>query len=163
MAKSLNKGYDSSSDATGVTASVAGIKFPTTHRVKSETPGQTVLANITSPLGREEKFTLGFQDVKDVYKNTTIYPGNRAADPSGFKVLSKVQETWLESDSADPTYSVLRPVGVTITITGPNCETITVSDIQGILGRALSGFYDGVAGEWTLAQLMRGVTTPPGL
>lgn len=163
MAKSFNKGVVTSQDATGVTADVAGIKWSLTHRVKSSTPEEVQLINVTSPLGRVEKFRLGCKPIDNLYKNKTIYAENIPANPSGVRILVSLEETWLETSSTDATYEKFVPIKGTLTLDLANNETIVEADILAFLGRIISGLYDGEASKWRFTELANGVLTPSTL
>lgn len=163
MAKSLNKGIDSTLDAPGVTLPIAGIKFGLTHRVKSESPAEAVLVNITSPLDRMETVRLGYTEVADVYKNTSIYDSVRGPSKQGVQILGQLSEVWTLSDSVDATYRVDLPVKGHLVLTVPACEYITQNDILAFVGRVISTLYDGETGDWRIADLLRGALVPKDL
>lgn len=163
MAKSFNKGIVTTTDEAAVTTAVAGIKWSLTHRVKSSTPEEVQLINVTSPLGRTEKFRIGAKAVSDIYKGKSIYPDNTPANTAGTKILVALEETWLETSSTDATYEKHVPISGTLTLTIPSNETIVESDYTAFLGRLISGLYDGEASGWRFAELANGVLTPPTL
>lgn len=163
MAKSFNKGIVTTTDAAGKTTAVAGIKWSLTHRVKSSTPEEVQLVNVTSPLGRVEKFRLGAKPVNDIYKGKSIYAENIPANTTATKILVALDETWLETNSLDATYEKHIPITGTLTLTIPSNETITTNDLTAFLGRLISGLYDGEASEWRFTELANGVLTPSTL
>lgn len=163
MAKTLNKGFDPTGEASDKTLAIAGFKYPDEFRVKSESPDEAILVNITSPMDRVEKLRFAYSEVADVYKNTSIDSSVAAASKRGVQVLAQASETWSLTDDADPEYRVDLPVSAHIVVKIPACEYISETDILELLGRAVGGLYDGTTAQWRLSDLVRGALVPKGL
>lgn len=163
MAKVLNKGYDVTGEVMDKTLTISGYKYPDEFRVKSESPDEAILVNITSPMDRIEKLRFAYSEIADVYRNTSIDSSVAAASKRGVQVLGQVSETWSLTDESDPEYRVDLPVSAHVVVKIPACEHISEADILELLGRAIGGLYDGTTAEWRLSDLVRGSLVPKGL
>lgn len=163
MAKTLNKGFDSTGEVMDKTLAIAGFKYPDEFRVKSESPDEAILVNVTSPMDRLEKLRFAYSEVADVYKNTSIDSSVAAASKRGVQILAQASETWSLTDAADPEYRVDLPVTAHIVVKVPACEYISETDILELLGRTVGGLYDGTTAQWRLSDLVRGALVPKGL
>jgi hypothetical protein len=160
MAKTLNKGYDTTNETSLVTAAV-GFDFSTDFRVKQDQPNETKLVNTTSPIDRPEQIRIAYSEVSDVYNNTSIDPSVYAASRKGVQILAQLSDVYSLTDSVDASYRVDLPVSAHIVIRIPACEHISSSDVLALVGRLNGCLYDNqVVNADRLQAMLRGALKP---
>lgn len=163
MSKSINVGY-TDTIATAKTLSRPDLSYTTDFCVKSEVVGETILANLTSPLDRPETLRYGYSEIKDVYKSTTIDPSVMAPSKKGVQILVQVNDIFSLTDSVDASYRVDLPVSAHLIVKVPACEYITPDQIQTLAARTVAMLYDtGSTTSAKIAKLAKGAVTPTGL
>lgn len=163
MSKTINVGY---TDTISVTKSLArpDLSYAADFRVKSNEPAEVILVNLTSPIDRPETVRLGYTEVKDVYKNTSIDPSVMAPSKKGIQILAQVNDTFSLTDSVDPTYRVDLPVSAHIIVKIPCCEYITPLQVDQLVSRAVSSLFDtGAITDTRISQMLKGSLVPTGL
>lgn len=160
MAKQLNKGYVTTNETALVTAAV-GFDFDSNFRVKSEVADEVKIVNTTSPIDRPEQIRFAYQEIKDVYSNTSIDSSVYAASKKGVQILAQISDVYSLTDSEDASYRVDLPVSAHIVIRVPACEYISSADILGLVNRLNGALYDQKAVNATRLQaLLRGSLKP---
>lgn len=165
MTISISKGYDPASQVSGKTLPIAGFVYASQFRCKSTTPQEAVLANITSPLDRQERIRLAYKEVSDVYSNTGINPAYFPPSKQGVQLLAQVNDIWRLVDSEDASWRQDLPLSAHLVVKVPACENISQADILELLGRLVGALYDATTGTdaWRITELLRGVLVPKGL
>lgn len=163
MAKVVNKGYTDTpvSGVTSLTFPRAILNFGADFRVKSNQPGEAVLANITSPVDRPETLRIAYSNIANVYAGTSIEPSLIAPTKRGVSVLAQVTDIISVTDDADPDYRIDLPVSYHVVIKIPANENLTPALIQEGLGRMVSALFDTGSTSLTRIQaLIRGSLVP---
>lgn len=166
MSKSVNVGYTDTpiSGVTELALARGLVNFGADFRPVSDTPGEVVITNITSPTDRPESFRIGYSTVADVYKGTAIDPSVYAPSRKGISVLVQLTDTYSVSDSTDADYRVDLPISSHLVIKVPSSEYLTVAMIEAQVGRLISGMFEtGSETTSRLQALLRGSLKPSDL
>jgi hypothetical protein len=86
------------------------------------------------------RLSIKFEDVKDVYRSTTINPTSRVDDVSGTRVSVAYSEICEEYDMADATYRRLAPLTMTTNMTIPHVSAMDAEDIAAFVARAVGAW-----------------------
>ena len=163
MAKTINKGYDTTNDVALVTAAV-GFDFAADFRTKENGTDEVKIVNTTAPIDRPETIRFAYSEIKDVYKNTDIDPSAYATSRKGVQILAQINEVFSLTDDTDATYRVDLPVQAHVVIKVPACEYITSSDVLGLVDRLNGCLFDAQTMDASRLQaLLRGVLEPSEL
>lgn len=155
MSSVVNNGYTDTA-ISGVTALGLDrglINFKADFVVQKNAITDVTLVNMSSPLDRPEKFRFAVNDIANIYTNTGIDPSVWAASTKGESLLCQVTEVLSVTDTTDPSYRVDLPITCNITLKFPKNALITSTQLQTLLGRAVSGFYE--TGDLTTAGINR--------
>lgn len=166
MGKVVNVGYTDTpiSGVTSLDLPRGLLNFAADWRVKTDTPGEVVISNLTSPVDRPERIRVSQADVSNVYTGTDIDPSVYAPSRRGTSVLCQLTETFSVTDTTDADYRVDLPVSVHLVIKVPNSEFLTTDMVQASIGRLVSGLYDtGSETTTRLAAILRGSLKPSDL
>lgn len=163
MAKSVSVGYTDTAIAGNpvLTLPRGSLNFAADFKVKTETPSEVVLVNLTSPIDRPEKLRISYNEVANVYNGSDVDPSVYGPSKKGISVLVQLTETLSETDSVDPLYRVDLPISIHAVMKFPANAAVTVAMLQTALGRMVSGFY--ATGSMTtdrLSSLVRGSLKP---
>lgn len=140
------------------------VNYAADFTVKSMTPEDVVITNLTSPVPYPEKFQFGSSEVSDVYKGAGIDPSLYAPSRRGVSLFAKNTSIWTVVDSVDTTYQVALPVSCHVVIRVPNNELITPAMVDALLGRTISAFYEtGTEATTRIGALLRGSLLPSDL
>lgn len=163
MSKTLSWGF-TDTPITGVSAlnfPRALLNFEADFAERTQTDGNLVLTNITSPLDREETIRYGRSEVKNVYSNTSIDPKVQSPNRKGVQVLVKIEDTATVTDSDDPSYRVDLPIQTHVVIRVPNDALIDGTVVQTHLGRVVSALYStGSTATTRIEKILRGALEP---
>lgn len=168
MAKVFNAGYTD----TAFDPPVASLEFPRgvinfaeDFRIKATTNGrEVVITNLTSPVDRPENIRIAYSEVSNVYAGTGVDPSLFAPTKRGVSLMLQITEVWSVTDDADADYRIDLPVSAHVVIKYPSSEYITAARIEALIGRLLSGLYDGGVETTTrLSAILRGSLTPSEL
>lgn len=163
MGKTVNKNVTDTA-ISGVSAldlSRGLVNYGADFRTKQNDPQEAVVVNMTSPLSFPEKFRFGRTEIANVYKGTGIDPAFYPPSRQGLQLLVQLSDTWTVTDSTDPTYQIALPVSAHMIIKVPNSEFISAADVEGLVGRLVSGLYEtGSETTERLSALMRGSLLP---
>lgn len=159
----IDKGY-TDTPITGVTKldfKRGLVNFKENFRVSSDTPQEVILTNLSSPLDRSEKFRIGYDTVKDVYRNTDIHQSVQAPSSRGISVLCQLTNTISSVDATNPEYRVDLPISAHLVLKFPASAEISAEMIEEHIGRLISGLYaTGSTSVDRLKSLMRGALVP---
>lgn len=163
MSKTLSFGYTDT--AFGVPATLNFVRANTNYGSDfspvKQTPGETIITNITAPTDRPEKIRIAYSEVKDVYAGSNIDAAYMAPSRKGFSLVSQITEVARVTESVDASFYDL-PISAHIVIKAPANELITASVLETVLKRLLSSLYnDNVTTIARFNELIRGVVTPP--
>lgn len=166
MATLVNTGYtDTPINGNPVLNLLRGsVNFGEDFRLKSQSPTEVVISNLTSPVDRQEKFRFSYSDIANIYSGTDIDPSVYAPSKRGYSVLVQLTETFSVTDSAVPSYRVDLPISAHIVLKLPANENLTSTMIQTIVARLVSGLYEtGLTTTSRIASLSRGSLIPADL
>jgi hypothetical protein len=166
MSLSLDVGYtDSVLDPdTAQDFSMGKLNITEDLVVRSNTPGNCVIVNVTSPLDRVEKFRFGYQEVQDVYKGSGIDPTYYGNSRKGVSIVAQNTNTVRVLDSADSSNNVDLPLSCHIVIKVPNHALITPAVVYTMLGRLMAAMHDEAGADNTrLTSLLHGALVPTEL
>lgn len=163
MAKSTSYGYTDTAieGVSSLTLTRGLLNFGANFRVKSEKPGEIVLANISSPVDRVEKIRIAYSEVANIYTGTGIEASLSSPSKKGVSILVQITEVLSVSDSVDADYRIDLPVSYHFVIKVPASEYITANVVLTGIGRLMSVLFDtGVSSTSRLEGLLRGSLTP---
>ena len=166
MAKVVNVGY-TDTPIDGVTSLELDrglLNFGADWRVKTDSPGEVIISNLTSPVDRPERIRVSQSDVSNIYTGTDIDPSVYAPSRRGTSVLCQITETFSVTDTVYADYRIDLPVSAHLVIKVPNNENLTAAMVQTTIGRLISGIYDtGSETTVRLAAILRGSLKPSDL
>lgn len=137
------------------------LNYKADFRTKSNTPGEVIITNITSPVDRPENIRYARSEVKNVYANTDIDPSVYAPSTKGVSIVAQVTETLSVTDSADSEYRVDLPVSAHIVLKTPASEHVDAAVLETVIGRLLSSLFEtGKEDTTRLEALLRGSLLP---
>lgn len=166
MAKVVNVGYTDTpiSGVTSLELDRGLLNFGADWRVKTDSPGEVIISNLTSPVDRPERIRVSQSDVSNIYTGTDIDPSVYAPSRRGTSVLCQITETFSVTDTVDADYRIDLPVSAHLVIKVPNNENLTAAMVQTTIGRLISGIYDtGSETTVRLAAILRGSLKPSDL
>lgn len=166
MSLSLNVGYtDTALDPDEAQDFTMAKLNPTANLVvRSNTPGNCVIVNTSSPLDRIEKFRFGYQEVQDVYKGSGIDPTYYGNSRKGVSIVAQNTNTVRVVDSEDSSNNVDLPLSIHLVIKVPNHALITPAVVYTMLGRLMAAMHDEAGDDATrLTSLLHGALVPTEL
>lgn len=166
MAKSLNLGFTDTPipDVTYLEFVRGLVNYSADWRVKSDTSGEIVLTNLTSPIDRPEKIRVAYSEVSNIYNGTGIEPSLYSTTKRGVSIVVQVSEVASVTDNTDPDFRYDLPISAHLVIKTAVDELITPAIINTIIGRVLSGLFDTGSTQTTrLAAILRGSLKPSDL
>lgn len=162
--KTLNKNYGTDTIVSqGLSLKLdRGIpNFGADFKTRTDEPSEVILTNLNSPVAYPENFRFATSKVANIYKGTGIAATSHSQVSTGTNVLCQLTETWTVQDDTDPNYCVALPVSAHIVLKVPDDPMITVDDITGLLGRAISGLFEtGSTSGHRIQALLRGSLKP---
>lgn len=160
----LNRTDSPVSGVTSLTLPMAVLNYGKDFRVKSNEPTEAVITNLTSPVGRPERYRFGCTEVKDVYRNSGIEASLIAPSRRGSSILCQLTDTWSVIDSTNTAYEVALPIEGHIVLKIPANELITETQVKDFIGRLCAGLFEtGDGGTTRLSSLLRGSLLPKEL
>ncbi len=167
MAKTIQTGYTDTpvSGVPTLTFPRAVLNIGTDYRVKSNNNGkEVVITNLTSPIDRPENIRLAYTDIANIYSGTGVDPSVSAPTKRGVSILSQVTDVLSVTDDTDADYRVDLPISAHLVIKVPSSEFITSAQVQALLGRLLSSYFDtGSTSSSRLEAILRGSLVPTEL
>lgn len=161
MAKTAKWNYTDSGAKSPATLTLAPLNFADDFRVVTDGPGEALIANLTTPLNKAERFRFAESTVQDVYKGTDIDKSARAATKTGVSVLVQLTDVITVSNSDDPSYEVDLPISAHVVLKVPAHEAVTETMVVQHLTRMISGCFDTGSNTGTrLAGMLRGALLP---
>lgn len=166
MAKSLSLGF-TDTPIEGVTQldfSRALLNFKADYRVKSDTSGEIILTNLTSPVDRPERIRVAYSEVANIYSGTGIEASLNSNTKRGVSIVIQCTDVASVTDSTDPDFRYDLPISAHLVIKSAVDELITPTVILTIVGRVISGLFDtGSTTTARLAAILRGSLKPSDL
>lgn len=167
MTRSIDRGVGTETTINGIAGTEKiGVTFtnPKDLRVVSESPGESLLTLVTSPVDQPCTFRTSVKDVANIYNGSDIDPSAYLPSKRGQTTYVELREVWKETDSGDPSWSKLMPVRIGISMTVPEYSGIAVLDVTTLISRAATALVfqpsDNALTLDRIASLMRGVLRP---
>lgn len=164
MSKIISPGYTDTA-IVGDPVLVRGkLNFGADFRVQSDSKGEMILTNITSPLDRGETIQQSYSNISNIYEKTGIDPSVYAPSKRGVNIYTKLSDTYAVTDSVDADFLQHLPVSVSIVVRTASSEYLTAADVQTVVARAVSCLYDTDDESTTrLNAILRGSLRPSDL
>lgn len=163
MSKTVNVGYTDTaiSGVTELDLARGLVNYGADFRKKSETPGELVITNITTPVDRPERFRISCSDVANIYSGSDVDPSAYAPSKKGVSVLCQLTEVLSVTDTVDAAFRIDLPLSAHIVLKLPSSEYLTPAMVETLLGRLISGLYDtGSETTTRISALLRGSLAP---
>lgn len=137
------------------------LNYGTDFVVVQDEPGEVILSNLTSPVGKAEKIRMAYNVVKDVYKSADIDSSLQVVSKRGSKLFGQLTQVYTVTDDTDTTYEKAIPMEAHIVMTIPDDEIVTDAMVYDLLTRSISMFLEtGVSTDTRLKALRRGALLP---
>lgn len=149
-------------DTTGEQSKSITLNLPASqnYAIKADSPGEVRLVNLTSPLGREEQYTLRYSAISDIYKGSSIDRAYMTPSRRGVTALAQCSQIWTANDADNTEASQYdMPPRCNISFYIPTNRLISEADVEQLLLRTLAAFYwnDGIS---DIAKMARGAINP---
>jgi len=165
MSKTLGFTYSDTAFGSPATLNLqrANLNFGVDFAEKVRLSGETKVVNVNSSNDCPEEIRIAYNEVKDVYKGTSIDASHYAPSRKGFSLVTQLTEVGRVTESVTgDTYDL--PFSLHLVIKAPNDALVTSTTIETLLKRLLSSLYgENVTTLTRLSQLMKGAVTPPEL
>lgn len=163
MSKAINFGYTDTpiSGVTELSFDRGLLNYKSDFRATTETPGEVILTNITSPIDRPENMRVAYSLLQDVYKGSGIDPKVQSPLRRGVSLLVQLTEVATVTDTVDLTYRVDLPISAHLVLKIPANADLTDAHVQTVVGRLVSGLYEtGSLSTDRIKALLRGSLEP---
>lgn len=166
MAKTTTFGYTDTADGGATTKSLTrcNLNYSADFVAQDKSDKRFVGANKTSPIDQLETIRVQATDIPDVYKGTTIDPAVYAPSRKGLSLVCQVNDILRVTDTVDASFMADLPISCHIVMKVPSSSFITAAQVETVLTRAISLFYNSNSVLTDrIGSLLRGSTTPTGL
>lgn len=167
MSKSISIGVTDTADGTWTITdpTPAELNFDADYRILSATPGETVLANVTSPIDQPEHLRFAQRSVSNIYAGSDIDPSVYLPSRRGISTVVEVRQVWKETSSTDETYERVFPVRVGISFTVPAYAAVDETLVAALIKRNLGALWEqgSATMDTGIASLLHGVMTKSAL
>lgn len=166
MSKLISLGYtDTAISGVSELPYLRGLlNFKANWKVKSSTPTEIILTNISSPMDRPEEMRIGFSPVTNIYQKASIDPSVAAPTKRGVSLLVQITNIMSVTDSTDADFRIDLPLEAHMVIKVPCNENLTSTHIIALIGRLLSGLFETGSTDTTrLEAMLRGSLVPSDL
>lgn len=160
MAKTLAVGYTdtATSGFAGNDQTLPALNWGVDWGVQVDDPGEFIITNLTCPVDQPETFRFAQRKVANVYAGTDIDSSAYLPTKQGTSTLIELKETWVETDSEDPSYRKDIPIRVGVSMTLPSYGNVTADLVLAALLRAVGGAFEHASSTSAgIAALQRGV------
>lgn len=147
---------------------VPELSYSSDFSVKSETPNEVVITNVTSPLDQPETIRFAQQPVKDIYNGTAVDPTAMSVARQGISLVVQVNDILRVTPDGgenncccDGGYMDF-PISTHIVIRTPVAQYITADTIMTVVKRNFAALF-GEGADVTSArlnQMLRGALKP---
>lgn len=160
-------GYTDKLSATKNVA-IPQLSYSTDYSVKSETPNEVVITNVTSPLDQPETIRFAQQPVRDIYNGSAVDPTAMSVSRQGISLVIQVNDILrVTPDSSESTCCcdggyMDFPISTHIVIRTPVAQYITADTVMTVVKRNIAALFgegaDVTSGR--LNQMLRGALKP---
>lgn len=158
------KTTDTSTGSSPASITVAALNYGSDWRIRSQSTGEEILTNITTPTSYPETMRFAWNQVSDIYAGTDVEKALYLPTRRGLSFVVQLKSIYGLTDSDDATYAAALPMSTHIVCKVPNNELITAAVVRAHIARTLAGLYEtGSTTTDRLEGLMRGVLTPKDL
>lgn len=147
---------------------VPQLSYSTDFSVKSETPNEVVITNVTSPLDQPETIRFAQQTIRDIYNGTAVDPTAMSVSRQGISLVVQLNDIFRvtpDSESScccDGGYMDF-PISTHIVIRTPVVQYVTADTVLTVVKRNIAALFgegaDVTSGR--LNQMLRGALKPP--
>lgn len=122
--------------------------------VKSESAGEIVLVNTTTPYDQNEKVRFGFSEISDVYKNSDLGVDQQSAAKAGVNILVQVTENVKVVDSTISGALAYLPLSAHLVLKVPKSAYIDDAVVATLIKRLIGSLYKN--GTMDIKPLLKG-------
>lgn len=159
-------GYTDSVTTTKNVA-VPQLSYAKDFSVKTETPSEVVITNVTSPLDQPETIRFAVQNVKDIYNGTAVDPTAMSVSRNGLSLVVQVNDilrvTPTEGEACCCGQGYMDfPISTHIVVRTPVAQYIDADTVMTVVKRNISALF-GEGADVTSArlnQMLRGALKP---
>jgi hypothetical protein len=164
MAFTKTWGYTEASDISGRSIVPKNLSFGTDFTKASYTPGEAILANLTSPLDRVESVRFAVSPVANIYSGTKLDPSNQAQNKRGTNVLCQLRSCMGVIDD-ETNQKIILPFEAHIVVRIPQHEAVDFDDFKVMTNRLFGCLYEDGATKSSerINALMHGSVLPKAL
>lgn len=131
------------------------INWASDFAVKTESAGEIVLVNTTTPYDQNEKIRFGFSEISDVYKNSDLGVDQQSTSKAGVNVLVQITENVKVTDSAVSSGALAYlPLSAHIVLKVPKSAYIDDAVVTTLLKRLIGTLYKN--GVMDVKPLLKG-------
>lgn len=165
MAQSF--GYTDKLSATKNVA-VPQLSYATDFSVKTDTPNEVVITNVTSPLDQPETIRFGIQNIRDIYNGTSVDPTAMSVARQGVSLVVQLNDILRVTPEESSTSCCCGegfqdyPISTHIVIRTPVASPITADVVLSVVKRNIAALF-GEGADVTSARLnsmLRGALKP---
>lgn len=149
------------SDITAPSITVPVLNFPIDYRLKSDSPKEVILSNITSPLDQPESIRYGYSDIANIYANAGLNSDQVIGSKNGMSILTQLNTTLKITDDTGATVLGYLPISAHVVLKVPKSGYITEDILKSVTSRLIGTLYSD--GKSNVMTLLRGAITPKGL
>lgn len=122
--------------------------------VKSESAGEVVLVNTTTPYDQNEKIRFGYSEIADIYKGSDLSADQYAANKSGVNILVQVTETVKVTDSTLSGAVAYLPISAHLVLKVPKSAYLDDATVKTAICRLVGTLYKN--GNFDIKPLLKG-------
>lgn len=154
-------------DTTGVTTVGAiqpeTLNFSKDFSKKISAPGELVLTNTTSTLGRPETIRTAYSRISNIYTGTDVDPSYYAQTKSGASVLIQLNDIVTVTNTDNTVIDL--PLSCHLVVKVPFHEVITADVLNTLVNRTMGAGYEqgGSSLGERLTAMIRGAVAPKAL
>jgi hypothetical protein len=140
--------------ATPTLAPIPVINWNADFSVKTESAGEIVLVNTTTPYDQNEKVRFGFSEISDVYKNSDLGLDQQSSSKAGVNILVQITENVKVVDSTISGAVAYLPLSAHLVLKVPKSAYIDDATISTLLKRLIGTLYKN--GTMDIKPLLKG-------
>lgn len=161
MAKSLSVNHTDTAVAGNPTMSLTldVVNFAADFAKLKDAQNEVILTNVTSPVGKFEKFRFTSREVTDSYKRFGVTaPVN---PPKSTQIMVQLMKVETVTDSVDATFEKDLVMEGHIVLSVPQDGLVTAAAVDAFVMRLLTGLYKtGIVDSSRIQALLRGSLMP---
>lgn len=140
--------------ATPTFAPIPVINWNSDFSTKTESAGEIVLVNTTTPYDQNEKIRFGFSEISDVYKNSDLGIDQQSTSKAGVNILVQITENVKVTDSAIAGALAYLPLSAHLVLKVPKSAYIDDAMVATLIKRLIGSLYKN--GTMDIKPLLKG-------